>query len=210
MGNFASASRVTSCIHLSVSFILKQSTLFKLIFLSLRPIYKWVLKPAWLQMKTPCAVEMPRAVPGLVWGQRALLASGACSQLHSMAAAHCNVSQVWVGLLCPQLYHSWHKSALRAWFLWGSLALCYGGHHAMSKMQSKRLLGTARAGLGCGMHSVNWLWRGTAAQCVNHHPLPMAGTTWHLKHQETLYKKKASRPIKTCHLYCSCTLIGQH
>lgn len=119
-------------------------------------------------------------------------------------------SRVWGGLLCLQLYHSWHKSALRAWFLWSSLALCYGGHHAMSKMQSKRLLGTAWAGLGCGLCCVNWLWRGTAAPSVNHHPLPTAGTTWHLKHQETLYKKQASRPIKTCHLYCSCVLIVQH
>lgn len=140
---FASAPQVTSHIHVSVSFIVKRNTLCKLIFLSLRPIYKWVLKPIWLQMKRPYAIEVPRVVPALVWGQRALLTAGAHSQLHSMAAAHCDGFQGLKGLLCPQLCHSWHKSALRAWFLWGSLALCCGGHRAMSKMPSKRLLGTA-------------------------------------------------------------------
>lgn len=46
---------------------------------------KWALKPTWLQMKTPRAVEMPRAAPGLVWGQRTPLASCPRSQPHSTA-----------------------------------------------------------------------------------------------------------------------------
>lgn len=90
--------------------------------------------------------------------------------------------------------------------------LCYGGHHALSKMQSKRLPGTAWAGLGCGLHRVNWLWRGTAAWSVNYHPLPMAGTTWHLKHQEALYKEQASQTHKdmpvVLQLYINCAALN--
>lgn len=153
-------------------------------------------------MKTVCAVEMPRAVPGLVWGQRALLSSFvACSQLYSTAAAHCDVFQGLSRSCIPPpvslVTQIFPESIV---FLWGSLALCCGGHHAMSKMQNKRLVGTAWAGLGCGFHCVNWLWRSTAPQSMNHHPLPRAGTTWHLKHQETLYKNRLSDPQR--HVTC--------
>lgn len=79
---------------------------------------------------------------------------------------------VWVDLLCLQIYHSWHKSALRGLLLWHSLALCYG----VSKMGSKKPQGAAWAGLGWGLHHVSWLWRGTARLTVNHHPLPITGT----------------------------------